>query len=111
LKNTTQLKPDSSRETFSFKFKERKNFDALALRRKHNKAICVVMATPPVQANWTTASHDSLTLQHCCYWVNLEGYTVDAETQSPTVRIPTANIFDAIALRAMMDRADRGEPL
>jgi hypothetical protein len=69
------------------------------------------MVTSPVQSDWTAADHECLTVKHCCYWVSLEGHPIDPAVASPTVRIPTANVFDSRALVAMMDRLGRGEPL
>ncbi|WP_435070472.1 DUF4365 domain-containing protein [Amycolatopsis thermoflava] len=111
LKSTTTLRPDPSAKNFSFQFKKRKHFDHLAKPRKGIKAILVVMATCPSQAGWTKATHDSLELQHCCYWVSLEGLTVKPEVQKPTVHVPTGNIFDAAALTQILDKLDRAEPL
>jgi hypothetical protein len=111
LKNTTTIRPDPSKETFSYKFKKRKYLDALTMKRKQIKAIVIVMASPPQQANWTTSTHDALRVEHCCYWANLEGYQARPGVDQPTVHIPTANIFDAQSLGAMMERLARGEEL
>ncbi|MBM0255514.1 DUF4365 domain-containing protein [Micromonospora sp. 4G55] len=73
LKNTTTLKPDPNSGTFSYQFKQRKYFDALAFPRRGVQGVCLVMASPPRQASWTTPSHEFLRLEHCCYWVNLKG--------------------------------------
>lgn len=111
LKNTTQIKPDHSRDTFSYQFKERKYLEALALERKHNKVLALVMAAPRQQAKWTSSAPDALRVEHCCYWANLEGFEFSPHVKSPSVSIPTANVFDAGSLGAMMDRLERGEAL
>ncbi|MFF7703249.1 DUF4365 domain-containing protein [Streptomyces lydicus] len=111
LKNTTTTLPDASKETFSYQLKKRKYFERLALKRKSPKAILIVMATSFRQADWTRASHDRLEISHCCYWVSLEGQTAKEGVQSPSVSIPTANIFDSNALTNILDRLDRGESL
>jgi hypothetical protein len=108
LKNTTQVRPDPEKEFFSYKFKKRVYFDKLAMRRTTNKAILLVMATELVQADWSKGSHDALEVRNCCYWVNLEGKTAADGVQSPTVPVPTRNIFDATALTEMLDRVERG---
>ena len=110
LKNTTIIRPDPAKESFSYKFKKREYLEELAKYRSR-KAILVVMATVPVQADWSKATHDSLEVQHCCYWRSLEGEPVDVNVQSPTVKIPTVNVFDATALTGLLDRLERGENL
>lgn len=110
LKNTTTVRPDPAKGRFSYQFKDRKSFEVLA-RPRRVKALLLVMATPPQQANWTASDHDSLRVEHCCYWANLEGQQAAPGVQAPTVRVPTDNIFDARSLTAMMDRLERGEAL
>ncbi|WP_372663746.1 DUF4365 domain-containing protein [Amycolatopsis kentuckyensis] len=109
LKNTTQIRPDLSKETFSYQLKKRVYFDKLAMRREKIKVLLVVMATSPVQADWSKGSHDSLSVQYCCYWRSLEGETAPHGVASPTVKIPTKNVFDADALTEILDKIDRGE--
>jgi hypothetical protein len=111
LKNTTTIKPDPSRGFFSHQLKKREYLEHLAAPRAGAKAILLVMATSPTQAQWTTADHESMTVRHCCYWTYLEGHPVNPSVSSPTVRIQTANVFDSPALTAIMDRLSRGEPL
>jgi len=110
LKNTTTVRPNPSKGWFSYQFKDRRSFEVLA-RPRRMKAILLVMATPPQQANWTASDHDYLRVERCCYWASLEGMKAAPGVQSPTVRISTANIFDARSLTAMMDRLERGEVL
>lgn len=108
LKNTTIVKPDISREFFSFQFKKRKNLEQLAMARTTAKAILIVMVTNPRQMAWTVGGHEFLQTSHCCYWASLEGHAVDPDVASPSVRVPTRNRFDAPALLAMFDRLERG---
>jgi hypothetical protein len=111
LKNTTTVKPDPSRDFFSHQLRKREYLEDLAAPRKGVKAVLLVMATSPAQQQWTESDHEFMTVRHCCYWVNLEGYSVDQSVASPTVRIPTANMFDSQALTTIMDKLGRGEPL
>lgn len=111
LKNTTTTKPDPESDTFPYQFKHRDHLERLAAPRKDPKALLLVMACPPAQAHWSQAVSEELTVRHCCYWAHLEGAAVRPEVQAPTVRVPTANIFDATALRRIMEKLDRGEPL
>jgi len=110
LKNITTVRPDPAKGWFSYQFKDRRSFEVLA-RPRRMKAILLVMVTPPQQARWTSSDHDFLRVEHCCYWANLEGHEAAPGVQYPTVRVPTANIFDASSLTAMMDRLERGEAL
>jgi hypothetical protein len=111
LKSTTTIRPDLSQETFPYQLRKREYLERLAAPRKGVKAVLLVMVSSPVQADWATVDHDSMTLLHCCYWQCLEGHKVDPNVASPTVRIPTANIFDGPALTSIMDKLSRGEPL
>jgi hypothetical protein len=112
LKSTTTLRVDPNKKDFPYQFKKRDYFERLAVTRQNGpKAILIVMATSPWQGRWTASSHTELRVQHCCYWVSLEGRTVPAGVQSPTVRVPTKNVFDAAALTDVLDRLDRGEAI
>jgi uncharacterized protein DUF4365 len=111
LKSTTTVKPDQNKGWFSYQFQKRKYFTDLSKMRPTIKTILVVMVTTPVQTEWSKATHDSLQVQHCCYWRSLEGETAREGVQSPSVRIPISNIFDATALTGIMDKIDRGESL
>ncbi|WP_394615252.1 DUF4365 domain-containing protein [Lentzea sp. JNUCC 0626] len=111
LKNTTTFRPDPTKDSFSYQLKKREYFEKLAMRRRGPKAILIVMATSPTQADWTKGSHESLEVQYCCYWRSLEGETAADGVISPSVRIPTANVFDAAALTQILDRLDREEEL
>lgn len=112
LKCTTQVRPDPEEETFPYRFSDRRHFDRLAVVRGINpKMILLVMATHPRQELWTAAGHDSLEMLHCCYWVSLEGVSVAASIQQPTIRVPTRQIFDADALAGILKRLDHGEAL
>lgn len=111
LKSTTTTKPDPSNGSFSYVFKRRRYMEDLALPGRTIKVILLVMAVHPHQEQWASACHDHLTVQHCCYWKSLESETVPAGVESPTTKIPTANIFDAGALSAILDRVERGETL
>ena len=109
LKNTTTKTPDPDKPSFGFQFRHRAHFDRLAIERSTIKAVLLVMVTDPDQSKWTAAHHESLSVRKCCYWVNLEGQQSTAE--QPTVRVPTDQVFSALALSALLERIERGEPL
>ncbi|AVH22669.1 DUF4365 domain-containing protein [Nocardia cyriacigeorgica] len=110
LKNTTMVRPDPSRTEFTYRFNSRHDMEKLAQRRKYNKKILIVMCTSPLQHEWTAVAHDRLHMVHCCYWRYLEGESVPS-VNKPTIRIPTANIFDAAALTKILDQLEAGDSL
>ena len=111
LKNSTQLRPDPSKDHFSYQLKKREYFEKLAMRRTTAKAVLLVMATEPAQVDWSKCSHEAMELRNCCYYLNLEGKTAPLGVQSPTVQVPTKNIFDANALLGIFERIARGEAI
>jgi len=111
LKCTTRIAPDSTRSQFGFRLKRRDYLNDLTLVRSIKKKILIVMLTSPRQANWTSAAHDSLAVQHCCYWVNLEGDEYPEDVESPTFSVNTSNVFDAKALAGLMEAIDLGRDL
>lgn len=110
LKNTTMMKPDPSKTEFTYRFNKRRDMQMLTQRRSGIKKILVVMCTSPLQHEWTSAVHDQLQMIHCCYWTYLEGESVPT-VDKPTIRIPTANIFDASALTKILDQLEVGGSL
>ena len=111
LKCTTKTRPDPAKEYFSYQFTKRRSLEALTLKRSIYKVIPIIMVTSPERAHWTQSSHDALNISYCCYWRNLEGHPISVGVEHPSVRIPTANIFDAVALSAMMGRLEKGKDL
>jgi hypothetical protein len=111
LKNTTLIKPDPARPHFSYQFRTREHLERLTMPRKDPKMILLIMVTPPEQALWTEGNHAALKVRRCCYWAYLEGHDIGPGVQSPSVQIPTANVFDSAALTEIMDKLDRGESL
>jgi hypothetical protein len=107
LKNTTTIKPDTSKVHFSYQFHKREHFLRLSRRRRNLKARLVVMVTSPVQAEWSTANHESLSVIFACYWCDLEGMEVPDHVSQPTVRVPTAQLFDSNALTKMLDELEQ----
>src|ERR1700733_11797266 len=70
--------------------------------------IIVIMSVPRDQANWTEAGHEALTIRYCAYWVNIEGQPPVEEDSTTTVTAPKTQIFNDIALCAMMERIGQG---
>ena len=111
LKNTTTLVPDPKKPEFSYKFKARSHLEHLTKARSTMKALLLVMVSHPHQSDWTTGDHKSLSIQHCCYWANLEHHQIPPDVVSPTVKVLTQNIFSAPALIGMFERLQNGQSL
>ncbi|TXS67290.1 DUF4365 domain-containing protein [Streptomyces sp. sk2.1] len=110
MKSTTQIAVDGSTESFRYRFEKRDYMERLVRPRMGMKSLLIVMAIPKGQAQWTRTAHTHLEVKQACYWISLEGMTVPP-AEKPSVRIPTANLFNAEALTAIMGKIERGEPL
>lgn len=62
--------------------------------------IVVILHMPENQEEWVTLGDTALSLHHLAYWVNLQGLPAiaDPEQKSITVRAPTSQYFDDVAL-------------
>jgi hypothetical protein len=69
--------------------------------------IVVVMSVPADPASWLQATHQHLSLKHCCYWVNLRGAPASTAAR-PTFNASKSNIFDDVALCGIMERIGQG---
>ena len=69
--------------------------------------ILVVMILPKDVQDWVLARSDFLEMRHCCYWVNLAGKPITG-VEKTTVRVPTAQVFDDVALCDIMKRIGAG---
>jgi hypothetical protein len=67
----------------------------------------VVMILPKDIEKWVFARADYLELRHCCYWVNLAGVATRGKEKT-TVRVPTGQVFDDLALCDIMERIGAG---
>ncbi|MFD6419081.1 DUF4365 domain-containing protein [Streptomyces sp. NPDC060194] len=106
LKCTYQIAPRPPGAAFSFTL-DNPHLLKLARTPVAVHKILVVMLVPRTPDAWLCASHDSLYLRHCCYWVDLAGHPVTGRHRT-TVRVPTANVFDDRALRGIMNRIGAG---
>lgn len=69
--------------------------------------ILVVMSVPSEQDRWVHVTAKRLKVRHAAYWVNLEGGPA-ATGSTKTVTAPVTQIFDDIALCAIMARIGQG---
>lgn len=109
LKNTTTIKPNPGKPSFSFQLQKSSYLVHLAKQRTRPKAILVVMVTDPDQSLWAIGDHHSLSIFHCCYWAYLENMSVNPAVAKPSVTVPTANVFTAEALTHLMDTLGQGK--
>lgn len=69
--------------------------------------ILIVMSVPKEQDKWVLASKSMLKVRHAAYWANLADLP-PAVGDSKTVSVPTSQIFDDVALCAIMARIGQG---
>lgn len=81
------------------------------LRVEKHPFILIVVLLPDDETEWLTQTDDKLCLRHCGYWLSLMGHNSVPNSNSVTVRIPTANVFSCAQLTEMMDIVAKGETL
>jgi hypothetical protein len=107
LKSTYQIPPRRRGDFFGFPL-DNPHLSKLAQSPVSVPRILVVMIVPRDIGEWIKAESHRLSLRHCCYWANLEGVSLSGRTKT-SVRIPTRNIFDDVALCGIMRSIGRGE--
>jgi hypothetical protein len=105
LKATTTFNPHA--QSLSVKMKGSR-YNELVVAGPHVPAILVALAMPSDPADWTIASHESLAIHHCAYWVNLAGRS-ETTAEEKTVQVSKAQIFNDVALCQMMARIGAGD--
>lgn len=69
--------------------------------------IVVIMSLPRDQWDWTRVTRKELAVRHTAFWVNIAGQP-DNGAKRPTVAAPLSQVFDDIALCAIMERIGKG---
>ncbi|PZF09194.1 DUF4365 domain-containing protein [Curtobacterium sp. MCPF17_011] len=105
LKSTTR-ESNANSNTISVQL-TKKRYDYLRTPDPTVPKILVMMTVPAKQADWIHADHDRLHVRHASFWLNLEGFPAST-AKNPTVSVPIHQIFDDIALCAMMSRIGQG---
>jgi Domain of unknown function (DUF4365) len=90
---------------------KRKNYDELRLTGVVVPRLLVVVRIPESEDEWLRHTEEELALRRCAYWTSLRGAPETTATSSVTIRVPRANVFDVAALRNLMGKAARKEPL
>lgn len=73
--------------------------------------ILILLALPKDPNDWLRSSADELVLKRCAFWASLRGQAPTPNLTTQRITIPRTQTFDVAALRAMMERVRRGEPL
>lgn len=107
LKATEDLQLNSSSD-FPFVLKK-KNYDDL---RAYSLAprLLVVLHLPNVRANWLSHTPTDLIIRNCAYWLNLYGLAAVVPA-SPTVYLPSKNIFSPATLLDLMIKVSREQAI
>jgi hypothetical protein len=69
--------------------------------------IVVVMSVPTSQNDWILATPDHMQVSHAAYWVNLDGAPAPTAAR-PSAKAPVEQLFDDVALCAIMARIGQG---
>ena len=85
-----------------------KNYDELRLDDCWTPRILIVVLMPRATEPWLSQSEDEFCLDSFVYWCSLAGEPRVPNTDSITVRVPTANSLDRAQLEALMVQAEEG---
>jgi hypothetical protein len=88
-----------------------KNYDDLRVTPPAGPRLLVVLVLPGDETQWTEQNEEQLLLRRAAYWVSLMGRPPVANVRTVRLALPRANLFTIEALREMMDRLHKGEPL
>jgi hypothetical protein len=102
-------RPNEQLDCFKFPL-PRKNYDDL---RSNSLAprIIVLFILPENNQDWLAMDEEKLVLQKCAYWVSIKGLPETTNTNSVTIDIPKANIFNTTSLNEIMIKASKDEEL
>jgi Domain of unknown function (DUF4365) len=87
-----------------------KNYDELRLEALVPRML-VVLVLPKDQSHWLEQTEDQMVSRRCAYWKSLLGQPETTNSTTTTVRLPRDQCLTAEALRGLMERASRREPL
>ena len=96
--------PQDGRRSYSLK---RRNYDLLRVDTQTPRLL-VVLDLPRDEEMWMTLTNDNLILRRRAYWLNLRGWDATSNQTSVTVHLPIINLFNAVALRELMEQSRQG---
>lgn len=107
LKSTAAI---SARKDFLSIQVRNDRFNYLATKDPSTPKILVAMHVPESQEDWVRTESNYLKLHHHCFWINLDGFEPVENTRDrkTTVRVPTIEVFDDLALCKIMQRIGQG---
>lgn len=106
-----QLKATKTRSRFpqDVRFRiDRPTYDALRPSNLMVPRILVVLLLRPDVGQWTHHSEKRLALRRCAYWISLRNAPAITNRTHRTVRIPRAQVFNAVAVDGIFTRLEDG---
>ena len=88
-----------------------KNYNELKISEVLVPRLLVIVLVPSSESEWIQQTEGELSMRRCGYWLSLLGMPDTTNSANVSVRLPRANIFDVSALRGLMGRSARKEPL
>ena len=88
-----------------------KNYNELKIGEVLVPRLLVIVLIPSSEEEWIRQTESELSMRRCGYWLSLLGMPETTNATNVTVRLPRANRFDVAALRELMGRSARKEPL
>ena len=88
----------------------KKNYDDLRIETIIPR-ILIIMLMPDEPDDWIEQTDEMLCVRNGIYWKSIKGENDSPNTDSVTVYIPMANVFDSHELTRMMRSAERREPI
>jgi hypothetical protein len=73
--------------------------------------LLLLLALPTDRSQWLVHEPERLVMQKCAYFLNLKGYPVRSDVDSPTVYVPVCNKLTPEALIGLMIKASKLEDL
>ncbi len=105
----TKMVPVEQDGKYSYSLKV-KNYDELRSTNTGAPQLLVVLFLPADAETWLTHDEDCLVARRCAYWLSVRGAAETAH-DSRTVYIPRTNLLSVDALRTLMTRFSKQEPL
>lgn len=87
------------------------NYDDLRDTTAGGYRILVVLVVPEEEAEWIDQTQSQLLLRYAAYWICLRGAPTTRNRKFIRIKIPCEKLFSAEALRAVMAKIVRGEPV
>ncbi len=97
----TETVEDRSGKSFPF-FLKKKNYNDLCGGLSLVPRVLVVLCVPKALTDWLKNGADFLEMHHRAYWHSLAAVGETENETGETVHVSTTNVFDVVALTALM---------